>query len=130
MANRYFTGFSTVGTDKSKQRTYYDLDLIKRDLMNHFYCRPGERAMRSDWGCSIWNYLMEPLTAGIRGKISDEVERIIRADTRVEIINLNIIEIGQGVRVEVELDFKPLAVVDTMILNFERREAARWDGGF
>ena len=39
-----YKGFSTLAGVKSNQ--LYDLDLIKQDLINHFYTRKGERVIR------------------------------------------------------------------------------------
>jgi phage baseplate assembly protein W len=130
MAQRFFTGFSTTDSVRTRQRTFYDIELCKRDLMNHFFTRVGERVMRSNWGCSIWNYLMEPFTPSIKNQISAEAVRIVTADPRCKLVALNIVEFNQGIRVELTLSFDPMSVIDTMVLDFERREAVRWDGGF
>ena len=50
-----YKGFSTVAGVKSNQ--LYDLDIIKQDLINHFYTRKGERVMNPDFGSIIWDLL-------------------------------------------------------------------------
>lgn len=129
MAKRYFTGFSTLDSDKTRTRTFYDIELIKRDLMNHFNTRVGERVMRPTWGCRIWDYLMEPMTATLRDVIVNEAVSICRQDTRLSVLGVKVYEIGQGIRVEIELDFVPFNVIETFAVDFERRESARWNGG-
>ena len=54
-----FKGFSTVDKVRAPY-TLTDADLVKRDLLNHFYTRIGERVMRPTFGSVIWDYLMEP----------------------------------------------------------------------
>ena len=54
-----YKGFSTLTSDKSNQ--LFDLDLIKQDLVNHFYTRKGERVMNPNFGSVIWDMLYEPL---------------------------------------------------------------------
>ena len=55
-------GFSTVSLD-TENFSLYDLDLIKQDLINHFYVRQGERLMNPTFGTIIWDLLFEPLTS-------------------------------------------------------------------
>jgi phage baseplate assembly protein W len=131
MAKHYFKGFSTVGTSLSREHTFYDIELIKRDLMNHFYTRIGERVMRPTWGCRIWDYVMEQFTPSVRDDIVSEVIRICRAETRVTLDESSVLvyERNQGIRVEVPLVFSPHNVKDTFSLDFERRETARWNNG-
>lgn len=121
MSNQYFTGFSTVGSEKTRERVFYDLELCKRDLMNHFHTRPGERVMRPTWGCSIWDYIMEPMTDGLREIIVDEVISIINADARCEIVSVNVDTTANGIIVGIVMNFIPQAVVDTFTVSFEAR---------
>ena len=55
-----FRGFNTVNQVKKFRLT--DLDLVKRDLLNHFQIRKGEKLMNPAFGSIIWNMLFEPLT--------------------------------------------------------------------
>lgn len=119
-----FTGLSTAGATVSKQWTYHDIELIKRDLMNHFNTRVGERVMRPTWGCKIWDYLMEPLTPGIRDLIAGEAIRICENDSRVTVEDVQIISMASGVRVELTLRYKPFSVSETFYVDFEARQAA------
>ena len=48
-----YKGFSTVAGGKSNQ--LYDLDLIKQDLINHFYTRKGERAYKTKFKNANFN---------------------------------------------------------------------------
>lgn len=122
MANRYFSGFSTVNSSKTRQRTFYDLELCKIDLMNHFMTRPNERVMRPEWGCGIWNYIMEPLTEGTREIIADLAANVVKADSRCEIIQINIIDQPYGFTIEITINFVPQAVVDTFSVEFDKRD--------
>jgi phage baseplate assembly protein W len=130
MAKRYFKGYSTIGATRSREHTYYDIELIKRDLMNHFQTRVGERVMRPGWGCRVWEYVMEPLTAANRDAIVSEVLAICNADTRVSVdeMSVQVYERNYGLRVEIGLVYRPFAVSETFAVDFERREAQRWNG--
>lgn len=127
MVARLFKGFSTVGSRKDRKPAYYDVDLIKIDLLNHFNVRPGERFMRPDWGCMIWEWLMDPMTDGLQNKIANEARRICEADSRVTVMDIQVTSDEHSVQVDILLSFDPLSVVDTFAINFERREEARWN---
>ncbi|RYF02712.1 MAG: hypothetical protein EOO77_32210 [Oxalobacteraceae bacterium] len=88
MTDRTFVGFSTVGASDSRSWALYDRDLIKQDLRNHFHTRKGERRMRPTYGCSIWDYIGEQMSADINESIRLEAERIVELDTRLEAENI------------------------------------------
>jgi phage baseplate assembly protein W len=119
-----FKGFSSTGPGLSKDGTYYDIDLIKIDLMNAFNTRVGERVGRPDYGCRIWDYMMEPLTAGMRDLIVSEAIRICEADSRVEVSDVKVFTLGSGLRVEITLSYRPFDVVDTFYFDFDARQNA------
>ena len=113
-----FKGFSTAGATITKNWTLRDIELIKRDLANHFGTRIGERVMRPTFGCAIWDYLMEQLTSGMRDQIAREAIRVCEADPRVSVQNVVVVSIPKGVQVQLTLLFNPYQVVDTFIQNF------------
>lgn len=113
-----FTGFSTAGADLNKDWTRYDIDLIKRDLMNHFHTRIGERRMRPTFGCRIWEYLMEPATAHNRDLIAEEAKRVCESDSRLSIQDIQVHRLENGIRVEITLFYTPFDVVDKFVVNF------------
>lgn len=119
-----FRGFSTVGADTARSWRLYDSALVRRDLLNHFMTRMGERVMRPTWGCRIWDYLMEPLTDAMRDLIIDEAVRICREDTRVEVTDVSVREIDYGLRVAISLNYLPQRVADTFSVDFESRQEA------
>lgn len=130
MATRYFKGFSTIASQKTRERTYYDLDLIKFDLMNHFQTRVGERVMRPTWGCRIWDWLMDPLTPDLRDTIVSEVLSICHADSRLKVQDVTVSEYEHGLRIEILLEYRPFDVIETFAVDFARREDARWQNEF
>lgn len=115
-----FTGFSTADTDLNKNWTLYDVELINRDLYNHFHTRVGERVMRPNFGCKIWDYLMEPASRAIRDLIAQEATRICQEDTRLTVQSVNVFALGSGVRIEITLFYEPFKVVDTFQMDFNQ----------
>ena len=120
----YFTGFSTVGVSLSKNWTLYDVPLVRRDLLNHFNTRVGERVMRPTWGCKIWDYLMEPLTSGMTDLITAEALRVCQSDQRVVVQNIQVTGLDSGVRIDLTLFYQPQNVVDSFYIDFENRQDA------
>ena len=112
-----FKGFSTV----DKIRAPYgvsDADLVKRDLLNEFNTRKGERVMRPNFGSIIWDLLMNPEDLYTEEEIKDDIKRIVEKDPRVEFINTTIFVIDHTIRAEVELRYKVLNTADTLYLTF------------
>jgi uncharacterized protein len=123
MPNKTFVGFST-SAQKSGKRSWvlYDIELIKRDLYNHFYTRFGERVMRPDFGCSIWDYIMEPNLEETRDSILREVERIVNLDIRLDVKDIRLFEKDHTVMVSMELIYRPFHTSEIFTLAFERRQ--------
>lgn len=116
-----FTGFSTASASLTKDWTLYDIELIKRDLYNHFNTRVGERVMMPKFGCRIWDYLMEPNSPAMRDLIAQEATRICEEDTRLSVQNVNVYSMGNGIRVEITLFYVPFQVSDTFVADFNQR---------
>ena len=119
-----FVGFSTVGESLTKNWTYFDIDLIKRDLMNHFNTRVGERVMRPDFGCKIWDYMMEQLTPGMKDLVVQEAMRVCESDSRVTVESVQVYSYDNGIRVELTLLYTPFSVIDTFYVDFDNRQDA------
>ena len=119
-----FVGFNTVGNNLTRKWTYYDIDLVNKDLMMHFQTRVGERVMRPTWGCKIWDYMMEPFTPTTEGLIIDEAVSICEQDTRVTVNNVSITSTENSVRVDILLLYNGLNVVRTFTATFNKEEQA------
>lgn len=119
---RLFYGYSTVETNVKNQQ-FADLDLVKRDLLNAFYTRPGERVMMPDYGCAIWNMLYDPFDDITQQNIVDEVQKVIDGDPRVQATSVAVNSFDQGIRVQMDLLYVPFNVVGTFSLEFDRRIA-------
>lgn len=128
MQHHFFSGFSTIDTVETGNYRLYDIALIHCDLLNHFHTRIGERVMRPEWGCAIWDYLMEPMTVTVRDLIVADAKRVCESDDRVSVENIAVVELDNGIRIDLALLYRPLAVVGTFSINFEKRETARLSG--
>jgi len=117
-----YKGFSTQNDTRKFRLT--DFELIKRDLLNHFNVRRGEKLMRPTFGCDIWNYLFEPMTEEVKNKIIDEVKTVIDYDPRVNADSINITSYEQGIQVELDLSLVDTDQRSSMVLRFDQNQGA------
>jgi phage baseplate assembly protein W len=125
---RYFIGFSTQNSATTGVRTLYDIALVNVDLMTAFQTRVGERVMRPDWGCKLWDYVMEPLTPTLREQIINEAIRICSLDTRLVMDSVQVYELDQGFRIDIQLEYLPWRVINTFTATFENNEQIYFQG--
>jgi phage baseplate assembly protein W len=125
---RYFIGFSTQNSAQTHVRTLYDINLINVDLMGAFQTRVGERVMRPDYGCHLWDYLMEPLIPAMQQQIINEALRICNLDSRCVMINAQVFALDQGFTIQVMLEYLPWRVQGTFTATFEANETSYFQG--
>jgi phage baseplate assembly protein W len=114
-----FKGFSTVDTVRAPF-VVTDAELVKRDLLNTFYTKKGERVMRPNYGSIIWDLLMDPEDTTTNSEIVDDVKRIVDADPRVEYLDTTIYTLDHTIRIEVELSFLPFNNKDILYIEYIR----------
>ena len=118
--SRIFVGYSS--TDTSIKRTQWtDLELIKRDLANNFYTRRGERVMRPEFGCIIWDLLFEPMTDENIQLCVDDCRNIVASDPRVTLQDIKVIQYDNGLQIQMDLFYPGQDIVETFLLDFDRR---------
>jgi len=117
---RLFRGFSSI--DQIKPGTEItDIDLVKRDLLNHFFTMRGERVMRPEFGSIIWNLLFEPFDGTTREAIIADAQSIIAQEPRVELDKLDILEFEHGIRLNIAVFYVPFKTFGTFQIEFDRR---------
>lgn len=114
-----FKGMSTVDKVRAPY-TLTDRELIKRDLLNVFYTRRGERVMRPTHGSIIWDLLMNPADPGTEQEIREDVERIIRKEPRVKLLDTKILMLDHVIRVNITLEYVSLNSTETLYLEFKK----------
>ncbi len=115
----FFKGMSTIDKIRAPY-TVTDRDLVKRDLLNTFYTRKGERVMRPNHGSIIWDLLMNPADPGTEQEIRDDVERIVGKDPRVQLVQTKVLMLDYAIRVNVTLRYVALDSVETLYLEFNK----------
>jgi phage baseplate assembly protein W len=114
-----FRGFSTVDRIRAPY-TLEGRDLVKRDLLNVFYTKKGERVMRPEFGSIIWDLLMNPDDTATEKEIRDDVIRIIDADPRVDHLGTTVVYMDHTIRIEIDLKYVLLNDSDILYLEYTR----------
>ena len=118
MATMY-KGFSTLVQNKKFRIT--DFELVRRDILNHFYIRKGEKLMNPSFGTIIWNVLHEPFTEDLKSVIQEDVKAIASYDPRVSFDNIVITEYDQGIQILLELRYLQTNQTSMMNMQFDNR---------
>ena len=113
-----YKGFSSNETKNNFK--LYDIELVKRDLMNHFYIRKGEKLENPNFGTIIWDMLFENFTSEVRRLITEDVEQIINYDPRVKVNSLTIDSTDQGIRIQADIVYLPFNINEQMTFDFDK----------
>jgi phage baseplate assembly protein W len=116
---KMYRGFSTV-SKATESVALYDFELIKQDLLNHFYTRQGERLMNPTFGTIIWDILFEPLTPPLKDLIVQNVNEIVNYDPRVQAENVIVTSYDQGIQIECTLHYLSYNIQQTLQLKFDQ----------
>lgn len=114
-----YKGFSTV--DQKKGFKLFDSALVKRDLINHFHIRKGEKLENPNFGTIIWDVLFEPMTEQLKELIAKDVQEIVNSDPRIAVNALTVDATDQGISLQIEVTYLPFNVTDNMSLSFDKR---------
>lgn len=119
-----YVGYSTI--DQNKSVTLTDADLIKRDLINHFHIRRGEKLMNPNFGTIIWDSIFEPFTEQLKVAIVDDVTRIARYDPRLQVDQILVDQFEHGILIELRLNYVSTNETETLKLIFDRNVVERY----
>jgi len=112
-----FKGFNTVDQIRAPY-TLTDVDLIKRDLLNEFYTKKGERVMRPNFGSIIWDLLMNPQDEFTERDVKEDIERIIAKHSRVDLVEITVFSSDKSIRADITLNYVLLESTDVLYLEF------------
>jgi phage baseplate assembly protein W len=113
-----YKGFSSQNAKQGFK--LYDIDLVKQDLINHFYIKKGEKLQNPDFGTIIWDMIFEPFTEETKKLIADDVETIVNYDPRVVVDSVSVDSTEMGMRIEASITYLPFNVSDRMTFDFDR----------
>jgi phage baseplate assembly protein W len=117
-----YRGMSTLVSEKKFSLT--DYALAKRDLLNYFNIRKGDKLMNPGFGTIIWDMLFQPLTEEIQHAIGADVTRIVGYDPRLQVGQIAITtpqnsDGGGGINVQLTLSYVPTNYAETIRLQFD-----------
>ena len=113
-----YNGFSTIGLQNRWKLS--DTELIKRDILNHFQTRRGERVMNPEFGSQIWEFQFEGATKELRQAILEDATRIIESDPRVVAKDVTVTQFQYGFQIEMDLYFVNQDVSENMYIQFNQ----------
>ncbi len=125
---RKFKGYSTVDKTWGNFKLY-DIELAKRDLLNEFYTRKGERLMSPQFGSIVWDLLFDPLTDEIIDAIRADCLRIVTKDPRLNLLNIDIVDNEHTIIVTIILKYVPTASETELVAVFNRNLTAEREIG-
>lgn len=120
MARTLYRGFSTFGTDVKSNFLLTDVELVKRDLLNHIYTTPGERLMDPNFGTRIPLMAFEPLDQTSISIIEADLRMVFNYDPRVKLVEVAVMAVPDNNLVVGLVDFiyVELNQAETMKLSF------------
>lgn len=114
----FFKGFSTIGLENKWKLE--DTELVKRDIMNHFQTRRGERLMNPEFGSRIWEYTFEGMTDELREAIVADAKNVLDSDPRVTTKSVTLKQFENGFQIEMDLYFVNQDVSELMYVQFNQ----------
>jgi phage baseplate assembly protein W len=119
MANtQTFVGFNTIG--QVKKFTLTDFELVKRDLLNSFNIRQGEKPGRPDYGTTIWNFLFENQVEELQTALVAEIQRVGSLDPRLAITDIQVYPQENGILIELELQLVTATDAQRLSIFFDQ----------
>jgi len=115
----FYNGFSTIGLDNKWKLG--DVELVKRDILNQFQTRRGERLMNPEFGSVIWELMFEQMDEDIREAIIDDAKRIVSSDPRVVARAITVQEFEHGFQIEMDLYLVDRDISSALFVQFNQR---------
>lgn len=118
--SRSFTYKGFNSSNSAQGFKLYDIDLVKQDLINHFYIRKGEKLENPNFGTIIWDMIFEQFTEEVKTLVARDVEDIINYDPRIAVNGITVDSTEQGIRIEADVTYLPFNVNERMQFSFDK----------
>jgi phage baseplate assembly protein W len=116
-----FVGFSSFGK-RTGTRVLEDKELAKRDLLNHFYTRRGERLGEPEFGSILPELVFEQFDQMVIDAADEDVRKIIDLDPRWELLDYQIDTEEHTLTITVQLRYVPDLSEDRLVLEYTNSE--------
>jgi phage baseplate assembly protein W len=117
----YFVGFNTVG-QPNPPYNLNNIELVKRDINNHFATPLGSRVMLPNFGTRIYEFLFDPFDEYTKGAIVADATNVVEMDPRVDLVSIDVFQEDQALTVAMVLLFKPESITDNMFVTFSLKD--------
>jgi len=115
MVASLYRGFSSAGV-KSVDTRAFNANLVKRDLLNHFETKLGDRRGRPDFGSIIHDLLFDLSDVRTENLVIADAQRILSEDPRVSPLEVSVeVDIDRG---RITLNISLLLIEFDMNVNF------------
>lgn len=97
MGRIFYRGFSTEAWEEGNRSfSENNLNIVKRDLLNHIFTAKGERVMMPNFGTRIPSLPFEPIDTKTLRIVEDDIREVINYDPRVELMDLKVIPMSDN----------------------------------
>jgi phage baseplate assembly protein W len=81
-----------IVTDRAGRISFVEgKDVIPQAIKIILGTSPGERVMRPEFGCGIWELVMEPNTAQLHGRVQTRVrDALVRWEPRIDVLDVRV----------------------------------------
>ena len=119
MAKNLYKGISFRNFSKNKSIKLFDVDLVKKDILNNIWTRRGERVKMFTYGCRIPDLVFEQLDDIALNVIDEDLRAIIEGEPRVSLVDLRIVPLyDRGVVIaSMTLYYLEIDFTDTLSVN-------------
>ena len=117
-----YIGYSTIDSI-SGSKTLTDSDIAKRDLLNHFYTRRGERVQNPLFGSILPDLVFEPLDESTIREATDDVDRIVNNDPRWNVLETLVTKPDDHtLNIKVRMAYMSSGTAEELFLTFTGEE--------
>lgn len=117
----YFVGFNTVN-NPAPPYSLSNIELVKRDILNHFATPLGARVMLPNFGTRIYDYLFDPFDEYTKNAIIEDAVNVVKSDPRVDLVNIEVFQEDQALNIIMSLLFKPESITDNLFVSFSLKD--------
>lgn len=119
MATALYKGFSSHDWGTRREFGLSDIEIVKKDLLNHIFTIKGERVMMPNFGTRIPLLVFEQNDDQTRAIVETDLREVFEYDPRVKLIDLQILSLNDNNAV--------IALADLLYLEFNIRDVLRID---
>lgn len=102
-----YRGYSSENYQNNRTFQLTDVELVKRDILNHIHTSKGERVMMPNFGTRIPQMVFEPLDHITLSIIEEDLNSVIANDPRVQLLSLSVLP-----------DYNNNAIVASLLLKY------------